>query len=253
MMAKLSGDWRSYYRYPSTGRGEDFWGEHTLQATQTGTSLTLVTGSDSPSQVVMELEIDDKAKIASGVWRERTDPNGYYKGAEYDGTVELRLAATGDRMSGVWHGTGRSGTMNSDIWELSKVKTTTRTTNLPKRWKLTHWYPSSDDKREESDEHEMKSYWQDETLVLESLPKANGSYILARLHIQDGVATGGWYESASLRGEHDGAQYSGTGQLIIDPKTNHMKGIWAGAGYNHELKQMQIYTGRWEIVPISEA
>lgn len=252
-MVELSGNWRSYYRYPSTGRGEDFWGEHALRASQTGNSLTLESDPNSPSYVLMELELDTDSAMASGVWRERTDPGGYYKGLEYAGTVELKLAAKGDRMNGVWHGAGRNGKINSDIWELAKVKTTKHTTNVPKRWKLTHWYPSSDDTQEEFDEHEMKSYWQDDTLVLESLPKENGSYILARLHIQDDVATGGWYESASLDGDHDGAQYSGSGQLVVDPKTYHMKGIWAGAGYNNELKQMQIYTGRWEIVPIAEA
>jgi uncharacterized protein (DUF2147 family) len=76
--------------------------------------------------------------------------------------------------------------------------------------------------------------------------------MLARLHVQDNVATGNWYESASLTGEYKGAQYSGAGQLVVDLETYQMEGMWAGAGYDHELKKMRVYTGKWEIVPINE-
>lgn len=122
--------------------------------------------------------------------------------------------------------------------------------DIPKRWKLTHWYPSNDDKSEKSESHEMDSYWQHDTLVLESQPKDNGSYMLARLHFQDDVVSGGWYESASLTGDNAGAQYSGQGQLVLEPDTYHMEGMWAGAGYDQEQMKMRVYTGRWEIVPV---
>ena len=124
--------------------------------------------------------------------------------------------------------------------------------DMPDKWKLTHWYPSNNHEGEDSDEHEMKSYWHESTLILESLPQDNGSYMLARLHLQDNVATGNWYENASLTGEYKGAQYSGAGQLIVDPTTHHMEGLWAGAGYNHDSNKLQVYSGRWKIVPIAE-
>jgi len=251
-MMDLSGDWHSYYRYPSTGRGADFWGQNTLRASQNGTVLRFESLPESPSYVLLELELTEDGKMARGTWRERTDPDGYYEGAEYEGTIELRVAENGGRLNGVWHGTDKEGKVQSDIWELARMKKTERPEGLPERWKATHWYPTSDDDGEESDQHEMKSYWSGDTLVLESVPPGDGSYMLIRLHIQDGVATGNWYETASLHGEFKGAEYSGAGQMLIDPDTNRMEGLWAGAGYNREQKKMQIYTGRWEIVPAGE-
>jgi hypothetical protein len=251
-MTKLSGDWNSYYRYPSTGRGDDFWGQHVLHATQTGDKLKLETSVDSPSHVVMELELDDETNAAIGTWVEDADPKGYYQGKRYDGTIKLRIAENGERMNGIWHGAGKDGTMNSDIWELAKAKESMLKDDMPKRWKLTHWYPSSHDDGEGSDEHEMKAHWNGDMVVMESVPKDSGSYILTRLLIQDRVAAGSWYEETSLLGKSKGAQYSGAGQLTIDPENYRMEGMWAGAGYDHALKKIRIYTGRWEIVPIAE-
>jgi len=251
-MTQLSGEWHSYYRYPSSGRGDDFWGQHLLRAKEMDGLLKLESGPESPSQVVLELEISEDGRKASGTWSERTDPEGYYKGALYEGTIELKIADSGERMNVVWHGADKNGEIHSDIWELAKVKPNDRKSELPSRWKLTHWYPTIDDKVEESDEHEMKSYWHDDTLILESLPKGDGSYMLARLHIQDNVATGNWYETAALNGDYKGAQYSGAGQLMFDSVTYHMDGLWCGAGLNHESNKMQIYSGKWCIEPIDE-
>jgi len=251
-MTKLSGDWNSYYRYPSSARGDNFWGQHVLHATQTGNKLKLETGVDSPSHVVMELELYVDGRTASGTWVEHTDPEGYYRGRTYDGTIELKITESGERMNGIWHGAGKDGTMNSDIWELAKAEASVLKDDMPKRWKLTHWYPGSNDNGEDSDEHEMKAYWNGDTVVMQSLSKEDGSYMLARLLIQDGIAAGSWYEEASLLGVNKGAQYSGAGQLVVDPETYRMEGMWAGAGYDHGLKKMRIYTGRWEIVPIVE-
>lgn len=130
---------------------------------------------------------------------------------------------------------------------------TTKHSDLPTHWKLTHWYPSSDDAREESEVHEMESYWQQDTLVLESQPQEDGSYMLVRLHFQDEIVSGGWYETASPAGKNASAQYSGQGQLLLDPKTYRMEGMWAGVGYDYTLKKMRVYTGKWEIVPTEEA
>lgn len=252
-MIDFSGDWHSYYRYPSSSRGDDFWGQNLLHATQSGDKLKFETGPDSPSHIVIEVEKGTEAATFSGGWFEKTNPKGYYKGKRYDGTITLTVAENGERLNGIWHGLDSKGAMQSDIWELAKVKQLSRADNLPERWKLTHWYPGDDDKGEAFDEHEMKSYWHDDTLVLESLPKDDGSYMLARLHVQDGVATGNWYEQASLKGKYKGVQYSGAGQLIVDADTHRMEGSWAGAGYDHKINKMRVYTGRWEVVPADEA
>ena len=92
---EFSGDWHSYYRYPSSGRGDDFWGQHLLHATQDGNKLTFQNGVESPSHVVIELEVKPEERKAVGTWHERTDPGGYYKGVTYEGTIELKIAESG--------------------------------------------------------------------------------------------------------------------------------------------------------------
>jgi hypothetical protein len=253
-MVDLSGDWHSYYRYPSSGRGGDiFWGQNLLHATHDGDTLKFETGSESAARILIDLKLNKDGTVAKGTWYERTDPDGYYKGAEYDGTIELHVVGGGERLNGIWHGKGSNGEMHSDIWELAKAKNSAQDEALPKRWKLTHWYPNSDNELDaESDSHEMKGYLDGDTLVLESTPQENGSYMLARLHIQGDIVTGNWHESAALTGKYRGAQYSGAGQLTLDEDTHHMEGKWAGAGYDIKQKKMRIYTGKWEIVPMSE-
>src|ERR1700761_5397954 len=100
-MVNLSGDWHSYYRYPSTSRGADFWGQNVLRATQDGRVLRFEAQPDGAEYVLLELELTEDGTMARGTWRERTDPDGYYKGAEYEGTIELRIAENGERMSGI--------------------------------------------------------------------------------------------------------------------------------------------------------
>ncbi len=116
-------------------------------------------------------------------------------------------------------------------------------------WKCTHWYPSNDRGADDFDEHEMKSYWDGDTLVLESVPDDSKSYFFVRLTIDDDIATGSWHETATEQSEYKGANYSGYGQLTVDPKTLLMEGKWAGAGLDRKLSKMRIYTGSWEIKP----
>lgn len=117
----LTGTWHSYYRHPSSARGKDeFWGKHTLFASQQGSEITLVTEPSSASHVEMWLSIDLDKAIATGKWQERTDPKGHYGGTLYEGTVEFTLSDDATRLSGTWHGEGRAGEMNSGAWELSR-------------------------------------------------------------------------------------------------------------------------------------
>jgi hypothetical protein len=120
-MTDLSGNWKSFYRYPSSGRADtDFWGQHVLIASQSADALHLESGVDSPSHVVLDVRVDSDGRSVKGTWREETDPAGYYAGEVYEGTVELEITSDGRRMSGIWHGAGKDGTMNSDVWELTK-------------------------------------------------------------------------------------------------------------------------------------
>jgi hypothetical protein len=119
-------------------------------------------------------------------------------------------------------------------------------------WRCTYWYPNNAGTGDDPSEYQMKRYHDGETIVFESVPNAEGSYMLVRLTSMDDIATGNWHETASPTGEFKGALYSGAGQLMIDPETQAMDGQWAGAGYDHELEKMRIYSGKWEIVPIKE-
>ena len=121
--------------------------------------------------------------------------------------------------------------------------------DLPKRWHSVHWFPSNKIVGDEPSEYDVKSYWDGDTLVLESLPAEDHAYMLIRLKIENDIAIGNWHETTSPTGEFQGAQYSGSGQLIVDPETYNMEGKWVGAGYDRKLKQMRVYAGNWEITP----
>ena len=115
-------------------------------------------------------------------------------------------------------------------------------------WRLTHWFPSNEHVGDDSSTHQMKVARDGDALVFESLPTNDGSYIMARLTIEDTIATGYWHETSAATGPYKGAQYSGYGQLVVDPTSGNMEGKWAGAGYDHKLQKMLIYSGNWEIV-----
>lgn len=117
-------------------------------------------------------------------------------------------------------------------------------------WQCTYWYPSNKALGDESSTYEMKACLDGTDLVLESIPNDEQSYMFVRLSIVDNVAMGNWQETTSPAGEFKGALYSGAGQLIVRPATLHMEGKWAGAGFDHKLKTMRIYSGNWEIKPI---
>jgi len=96
----------------------------------------------------------------------------------------------------------------------------------------------------------MKSYWLGNTLILESLPNPQNAYMLIRLNIENDVATGSWHETTAPNGEFKGAQYSGSGQLVVNPQTFAMEGKWAGAGFDQKLQRIRVYAGNWEITPV---
>jgi hypothetical protein len=125
----------------------------------------------------------------------------------------------------------------------------TQTREFARQWRCTYWFPSNKDGSDEPSAYEMNGYQTGSTVVLESVPNEEGSYMFVRLHIDDDVATGNWHETTSPTGEFKGAIYSGAGQLVVDPESLEMRGEWAGAGFDHDEQKMKIYSGNWEIVP----
>jgi hypothetical protein len=119
-------------------------------------------------------------------------------------------------------------------------------------WRCSYWYPSNVVVGNDVSEYLMRGYYDGDDIVFESLPAKDKSYMFVRLTVDGRIATGNWYENTSPTGEFKGAIYSGAGQLLVNPMSGAMEGQWAGAGYDHKLKQMRIYSGRWEIFPATE-
>jgi hypothetical protein len=110
-------------------------------------------------------------------------------------------------------------------------------------WHSAYQYTNKLEPEGNLSEHDIKIYQTGHQLVLESVSEAE-SYFLARLTFDENlhVLTGTWEEETSPTGTYEGQVYYGTGQLLIDPDGDHMKG--KVTVYNHE---MQIICGDWTI------
>jgi len=114
----LAGVWHSRYFYTSSGRDGKFVGEHYLVLREQenrllGQSVPHSTGSQ------LSVELIVTPPLVTGTWREKTSPDGYYRGAVYHGALQLMSDAAGRRMSGMWVGFGKDFTINTGLWELT--------------------------------------------------------------------------------------------------------------------------------------
>jgi hypothetical protein len=120
----LSGIWHSRYRYHSSGRGRQFDGEHYVVLRQQGNRMA---GQSLPqsdgSRLKLNLSVD--GSIATGTWSEYTSAAGYYRGATYQGTIQLVVSPACAEMSGKWLGFGKSFTVNTGEWMLTRVDSDT--------------------------------------------------------------------------------------------------------------------------------
>jgi hypothetical protein len=114
----LSGIWHSRYLYYSSGRAQEFEGEHYVVLRQ---DETRVEGQSLPhsKDSLLRLHMSIDGAIATGTWTERTSPDGYYKGAAYHGTIQLLIDSVARRMSGRWLGFGKNFRINTGEWELT--------------------------------------------------------------------------------------------------------------------------------------
>lgn len=119
-----AGVWLSRYEYYSSGRDATFTAAHYIVILQHDDRLTVrsLPGS-SPSSLEMDLTVD--GHIATGVWSERTAPQGYYRGARYHGSIQLLVELTGNRMAGKWVGFGKNFEINTGPWELVMQESST--------------------------------------------------------------------------------------------------------------------------------
>jgi hypothetical protein len=117
----LAGIWHSTYMYHSSGRGQEFPGEHFVVLRQSGGDLT---GHSLPTKEGSELtlRLSLERALATGTWSERTAPSGYYHGATYHGTIQLVVDPMCRNMTGKWLGFSKDFKVNSGPWTLTRVE-----------------------------------------------------------------------------------------------------------------------------------
>ncbi|NGN91705.1 DNA-binding protein [Nocardioides sp. KC13] len=117
----LNGLWLSRYSYFSDSRGEHLHGEHTVRLHHTGSRLRSTTDPGAgESRLALDLTVN--GAIATGIWNERTDPTGYYRGAVYHGTIQLIISPHARAMNGRWLGFGKDFVVNSGDWHLEWIE-----------------------------------------------------------------------------------------------------------------------------------
>ena len=90
--------------------------------------------------------------------------------------------------------------------------------------------------------HEMMAQRRGNKVVFQSLPKKDGSFVLARLTLDGRIASGGWEEQTSPTGPFKGERFYGPLQLVIDEDGKAMRGMWLGVG-----KNMYVKSGDWTV------
>jgi hypothetical protein len=120
----LTGIWHSRYTFFSSGRNAEFTGEHYVVLREDGGSLA---GRSLPATIGSNLELDlaVEGSTATGTWRERTSPSGYYGGATYHGTLQFLIDPTGRSMTGKWLGFDKHLAINTGDWQLTRVEGST--------------------------------------------------------------------------------------------------------------------------------
>ncbi len=118
----LPGTWHCTYAYESSSRGEALTDERDIDLHwKPGSRLAVQSSPSSPSRLTMDLLVE--GRTATGTWRERTDPSGYYKGAVFTGAVQLIIAEDNRSMSGRWVGHSRDmSEVNTGTWTLTLAR-----------------------------------------------------------------------------------------------------------------------------------
>lgn len=116
-------------------------------------------------------------------------------------------------------------------------------------WQCTYWYTS--DRRgpgHYTSTHQMMAQRRGNTVVFESLPNGDGSFLLVHLRLDGRLASGSWEETSSPKGPFKGARFYGPLQLVLDEDGKALRGMWLGVG-----RQMQVKADKWEIVHVAQS
>lgn len=85
-------------------------------------------------------------------------------------------------------------------------------------------------------------------LVLESIPGASESYLIARFTLDGRIATGSYQSQNSPHNEAKGALYYGAAQLVMDEDGKAFRG--KGVGF---AKDMSVKVTEWEVVRVGQS
>lgn len=109
-------------------------------------------------------------------------------------------------------------------------------------WLSRYYYRSEGRDEEFVGEHYLVLRQQKNRLTAQSLPHTTGSTMTLDLITEASVITGTWRETTSPTGYYRGAVYHGTIQLVVDPSSRRMHGMWLGFS-----RKFSINSGRWEL------
>lgn len=109
-------------------------------------------------------------------------------------------------------------------------------------WRSRYHYRSEGRAEEFVGEHYLVLNQQRNRLTAKSLPHTTGSTMTLDLITDASVVTGTWRETTSPTGYYRGAVYHGTIQMVVDPSSRRMHGMWLGFS-----RKFSINSGRWEL------
>jgi hypothetical protein len=130
---------------------------------------------------------------------------------------------------------------------MNRVTTSSSAKQLSGIWRSDYIYRSSDRNEDRKSVEYVRFYPNKYGFVVETVPKANESYELARFSVEGDVVTGTWQSNTSPKGDYKGAVYHGAAQLIISDDGKRLAGKWVGFG-----KNMVVKTGPWEFTYLGD-
>lgn len=92
-------------------------------------------------------------------------------------------------------------------------------------WHSVYHYKHPDIPGLADSKHEVRIHRKGDTLIVESLPNKENSYLIIRLKLDGRLATGTWEEHTSPTGAHKREIYVGAAQFVLDEHGNALDGM----------------------------
>lgn len=112
-------------------------------------------------------------------------------------------------------------------------------------WHSKYRVPSGPDQKIIETEHDVVMYKHGSHLVIETLPKEDGSYMMARFTIEGRIITGTYHSENSPKSATKGAVYFGAAQLVLNEDGDKLEGKAVGFG-----RDMQVKMSDWTLTRI---